>query len=766
MPSTNRFIGSRLGSVLEHEDAHPRSGQPWLDLLEETGFSCQSGLQTDDNRGLRSSNVFVCTAASIQDKKIGPVTFIYDHYPGDEFVRSIHDSFQDLDGKPSFVPLDGAVVDRTNYVFLELDQPVLPNMDARRLQLLQSLFTNAAGIVWVSRGAKSQAANPESSMSSGWARCLRSEMAGVKLVNLDFDRQRILTHQETADVIYRLYKMAFTGPSSANVDMEYSEANGMLTIPRLLPDLLKDKCITRQITGPVPENQPYRQGRRNLKMIIDKPGILDAFSFVDTDTLSQPIKDSEVEIIIHATGMNFKDLMIGLGQIQYQDLGLECSGNITALGADARKAGLNVGDRVCAISSACYANFTRSHYDGVIKITDEMDFPTAASIPIVYCTAYHALFDVGRLNKGELILIHAAAGGVGQAAVMLAQHAGAEIYVTVGSLEKKGLMMDRYRIPEDHIFSSRETTFEQGILRATHNRGVNVVLNSLSGEGRRLSFNLLAPLGRFVEIGKRDVELNAHLEMNNFLKAVTFAAVDLGILAHECPPAIKKLLIAVFDLLKTNSEIVRPVTPITTFPISEVKMGLRKMQGGKHMGKIVIEASDDAQVLVSFLHRSNPGRRLTMPQQAMPAPEPPTARSDATYLITGGTGGLGRSLTRWLAKEGAKNIVLASRSGATTDNVRELIGEMENSGTRVVVQACDIIIESDVKELLDDVAAQGLPPIAGVIHGAMVLQVCTPFRSLIADAKKYGTGRPLREVHIRSLHESDPASRPRHMEPP
>ena len=735
-------------------------------MLEETGFSCQSGLQTNDNRGLHYGNVFVCTAASIQSEKIGPVTFIYDHYPGDELVRSIQDSFQDLDGKPPFVPLDGAVFNRTNYVFLELDQPVLPNLDARRLQVLQSLFTNAASIMWVSRGARSQAENPESSMSSGWARCLRSEMAGVKLVNLYFDRHRILTHQKTADVIYRLYKMAIAESSSTNVDMEYSEANGILTIPRLLPDLTKDRYITRQITGPVPENQPYRQGRRNLKMIIDKPGILDAFSFVDTDTISQPIKDFEVEIKIHATGMNFKDLMIGLGQIQYQDLGLECSGNITALGADARRAGLNVGDRVCAISSACYANFTRSHHDGVLKITDEMDFPTAASIPIVYCTAYHALFDVGRLNKRESILIHAAAGGVGQAAVMLAQHAGAEIYVTVGSSEKKRLMMDKYSIPEDHIFSSRETTFEQGILRATHNRGVDVVLNSLSGEGRRLSFNLLAPLGRFIEIGKRDVELNAHLEMNNFLKAVTFVAVDLGILAHEYPPAIKKLLTAVFDLLKANSETVRPVTPITTFPISEVKKGLRNMQGGKHMGKIVIEASDDDQVLVSFWHRSNQERRLTMPQQAMPAPEPPTARSDATYLITGGTGGIGRSLTRWLAKEGAKNIILASRSGAITDNVRELIREMENSGTRVLVQACDITIESDVKELLHDVAAHGLPPIAGVIHGAMVLQVCTPPRCLVADAETYGIGRPVREVHFGRLHQSNPTSRPRHMEPP
>lgn len=171
-----------------------------------------------------------------------------------------------------------------------------------------------------------------------------------------------------------------------------------------------------------------------------------------------------------------------------------------------------------------------------------MSFITAATIPVVYCTAYHALFEIGRLSKGDSILIHAAAGGVGQAAVMLAQRAQTEVFVTVGTAEKKALMQQHYRIPDDHIFSSRDSSFQQELMHITKNRGVDVVLNSTAGETLHQSWQCLAPLGRFIEIGKRDLIGNSNLEMRKFGEAVTFSAVDLGLLAEKRPHALKKLL--------------------------------------------------------------------------------------------------------------------------------------------------------------------------------------------------------------------------------
>ena len=533
---------------------------------------------------------------------IGPkvVTFTYSCYPGDELIRSIKKNFKNNDEKPCFVALEDIVPERINYVFLDHTEPILQKLDAQRLLLLQALFAKAASILWVTCGTRTQAGNPASSMSAGWTRCLRCEMANVKIATLDLDTRTMTEYEKVTGMLCKVLRDVVLKETSSATDMEYADVDGILTVPRLLLDGDKDQYIVRQVYGQTQVLQSYKQEDRNLQVRISRPGLLQSITFIDSSITSKPLGDQEVEIEVHSTGMNFKDIMIGLGQIQHQELGFECSGIITNLGIEARRAGLNSGDRVCAISNACYANFTRASCDCMIKIPDNMDFATAASIPIVYCTAYHGLFDIGNLANGEAVLIHSAAGGVGQAAVMLAQHAGAEVFATVGSEEKKHLLIEKYGIPRDRIFSSRATTFEQGILKATQSKGVALVLSSVSAEMRRLSLNVLAPLGRLIEIGKRDLELNAHLEMNNFTKALTFAAVDLEILARKYPAIIKRTLKAVFDALKDHPEAIKPVTPITKFPISKLESAMRMIQGGKHMGKIVIEAKDDDHVLVSY----------------------------------------------------------------------------------------------------------------------------------------------------------------------
>lgn len=527
------------------------------------------------------------------------VTFTYSDHPDDELIRSIKNSFVDTDQKPFFVALEHIVPERINYVFLDHAEPFLPKLDAQRLLLLQGLFAKAAGILWVTCGARTLAGRPESSMSAGWTRCLRSEMANVKFATLDLDPRTMTDYEKVAGMLRKVLQIVMLKETSSATDVEYAEVDGVLAVPRLRLEEGKDQYIARQLYGQAQVLQPYKQKNRNLQVKITRPGLLHSITFIDTDITSKPLGNDKVDIEVHSTGMNFKDIMIGLGQIQHQELGFECSGIVIKLGSEARRAGFNIGDRVCAISDACYANFTRVSCDGMIKIPDDMDFTTAASIPIVYCTAYHALFDIGRLSKGETMLIHSAAGGVGQAAIMLAQHAGAEIFATVGSEEKKRFLIEKYGIPRDRIFSSLATTFEQGILKATQGKGVALVLSSVSTEMRRLSLNVLAPLGRLVEIGKRDLELNAHLDMSNFTKALTFAAVDLEILGREYPSIIKRTLKAVFDALKDHPEVVKPVTPITTFPASRLESAMRMMQSRKHMGKIVIEAKDGDQVLVS-----------------------------------------------------------------------------------------------------------------------------------------------------------------------
>ena len=222
---------------------------------------------------------------------------------------------------------------------------------------------------------------------------------------------------------------------------------------------------------------------------------------------------------------------------------------------------------------------------------------------MTYTTAHHALIETGRLLKGETILIHAAAGGTGQAAVQLAKNIGAEIFVTVGSESKRNLLMDLYGIPKDHIFYSRNTTFAQGVMRMTQNRGVDVVLNSLAGEGLSATWECIASLGRFVEIGKRDIHSHSRLDMFQFAKNVSFSAVDIFGMSRERPGLVRKSLSAVMALVAEKK--VCASQPLSTYSVSQIEDAFRYMQSGKNVGKIVVDMKKDDQVLVSttmFLH--------------------------------------------------------------------------------------------------------------------------------------------------------------------
>jgi emericellamide synthase (highly reducing iterative type I polyketide synthase) len=208
---------------------------------------------------------------------------------------------------------------------------------------------------------------------------------------------------------------------------------------------------------------------------------------------------------------------------------------------------------------------------------------------------YYSLVDMGRLARGDKILIHSAAGAVGQAAIMLAQHIGAEIFVTVGSDDKRNLLYERYGISKDHMFSSRTPAFYNGIKRLSGGHGVDVVLNSLSGEMFRQSCNLVAPFGRFVEIGRKDLMDDALMPMGFLLRNITFAYVDLTLIIEKNKPLARRLLKNIADLAAAGS--IRPVA-LTVMPISEIETAFRQIQAGKHTGKIILSVEESQKVKV------------------------------------------------------------------------------------------------------------------------------------------------------------------------
>lgn len=224
-----------------------------------------------------------------------------------------------------------------------------------------------------------------------------------------------------------------------------------------------------------------------------------------------------------------------------------------------------------------------------IKVPSFLTTSIAASLPVAFSTAHYAINYVAQLRSDESILTHGAAGGVGQAAIMLTKLIGARIFATVSSESKKQLLMEKYGIESENIFNSRDDSFADGIMRMTNKKGVDVVLSSLAGEALRRTWRCIAWFGRFIELGQKDIESNTGLDMAPFIRNVSYQSVNLlGLLQHDLPTC-SDVFQDVDQMLDNGS--VHAIEPITFYPMPKVEDAFRLMQTGKHVGKVVVRRS-------------------------------------------------------------------------------------------------------------------------------------------------------------------------------
>jgi acyl transferase domain-containing protein/ubiquinone/menaquinone biosynthesis C-methylase UbiE/acyl carrier protein len=445
--------------------------------------------------------------------------------------------------------------------------------------------------------------------------------------------------------------------------------------------------------APAGASQPFQ-------VEITRPGILDNLRFVATER-REPGPD-EVEIAVHAAGLNFKDVMITMGLLPDEALeggytgkalGMECSGTITAVGRDV--AGLEVGDAVMTAAPGSLRTHLTISARYVVRKPSRVSFEGAATIPITFLTAYYSLNHLGRMQAGDRVLIHAAAGGVGLAAIQLAQRAGAEIYATAGTPGKRELLK---AMGVKYVMDSRSLAFADEVMQFTEGRGVDIVLNSLAGEAIPKSLSILAPYGRFVEIGKRDIYEDSKVGLRPFRRNLSLFAVDLDKLCAERPELVGSFLQEVMRGFEDGS--LHPL-PHRVFAVPDIVSAFRYMAQAKHTGKVVVSMREEVAV-------------------APRAAEPLTLRDDGTYLITGGLGGFGLAVAQWLVDDGARHLVLMGRSGVTSPAAEAAVTALRQAGVSVVVARADVTQEAQVADVLAEVH-RSMPPLRGVVHAAMVL---------------------------------------------
>ena len=515
-------------------------------------------------------------------------------------AMSLANSIEQATGRlPDFGTLETVDAAGKICVFLtELHQPFLATLTPSQFGRLQTVLTSAEGVLWVVRGAYEKSATPDANMVTGLSRTIRSETA-MKFATLDLDSEAQLSELDTADAIMRVFRSVFGSGASATGELEFMERGGSFFTPRIVHDPEMNEYVHKLTNPSVLEPTPFGEDGRALKIEISAAGALDTIHFVDDSAVEAPLEVDDVEIEVKAIGLNFRDGMAAKGQIPLGSSGIEASGVVAAVGSKVQ--GFRVGDRVATLTQGAFASRARTKAAFVFKVPEDTTFEAAASLPLAYATAYYSLVELGRLSEGETVLIHAAAGAVGQAAICIAQMIGAEVLATVGSAEKKELLLSEYGLPEDHVFYSRNGSFSDAVRQATEGQGVDVILNSLTGEGLRESWKCLNKFGRFIEIGKRETGSKARLDLENINNNnASFTSLDVLALVAERPAIVKRLLADVARLLKYGK--IRPVTPITQFPISDIEAALKAQQTGKTPGKLVVVPG--AGDVVKVCHRN------------------------------------------------------------------------------------------------------------------------------------------------------------------
>ena len=588
--------GRKLGPTLNEIE--------WDDLLRRTGFSGIDFELPDYEEPLEHAiSVMVSSVPTKAESARVADVFIVEPLDIQEDVAALSSHLQaqlnSSDLTVVVVTMD-AIADlkvqgKLFIVLVETQTPVLADLKEKDFYAFRQMALDSAGVLWVTRGGAISGSVPEMSTISGLARVIRAEAPAVQLVTLDIDPSSALDSVTTANNIQRVFASTSGAQTTQNPDNEFALRDGFILINRIHEHQAMDKMLTNLGKTPAATLLPFGSSDRPLKLEFRVPGMLDTLQFVDDPRIATPLQADDVEIEVKATGLNFMDIMVSMGQISDSILGLECSGIVTKAGSNVSS--LKPGDRVMAFTEGSFATKVRAPAAVVQPVPENMHFDIAASIPLIYSTAYYSLFDAARLQAGETILIHAAAGGVGQAAIVLAQHLHAEIFVTVGSEEKKSLVMEKYGIREDHIFNSRNLDFAKGIMRMTDGKGVDVVLNSLAGEALRQTWNCIAMFGRFIEIGKKDIVGNTGLDMAPFMRNVSFISVNLLAIGRTSIKLTARIMEDVMALIRKG--VIRAIEPVTKFPYSEVEQAFRFLQGGKSPGKVVVIPHEEDIVPVS-----------------------------------------------------------------------------------------------------------------------------------------------------------------------
>ncbi|KAJ3498857.1 hypothetical protein NLG97_g795 [Lecanicillium saksenae] len=720
----NFIMGLFAGWWLGREDG--RVDEPYVDLavwdakLREAGFQGVDAMATDsDDPNCHVNSIILARpapkVAPVKDGLVRCITILVgENTPG--LLAQATQEHLELSGYIAEVciwkvnsPKRGQ--DVVSLVDVEgLTSPVLCDLRPADLQYMLELVDNLNGatLLWLLRPAQIRCLNPNNGFILGFARTARLEL-GVRFATMELTELGDVdaVAAAVAGVMQKLQRAAITedlsvdcqdGAPTRRADMEYAWKGSAVQISRFHGLSVSEALIAASDDGKMSTQR---------RLVVGKIGQLSSLQW--HEHLLDNMGPDEVRVEPRAIGIVVEEVQNAMGTLRTKAEDGRC-GDIDSLGAEgagvvvargSRVSHVEVGDRVMWLAREIqgFATMVQMPAAWCIKMPENLSFQDASTIPTAYATALSALVHKARLGKGQSVLVHCAADDVGIAAMHIARWIGAEIYATVRSQKQVDLLTCGFGMQSHRIFDFRDVTFAAGIIQATNGSGVDVVLGSLSGDLLHASWECLAPEGCLVQIIETDTMENGSIAVPPFLEERTMTSVNLSLLFLN-HTKVQHRLQEIVGLYRDGY--IPSILPVSSFDAINVQDAFKSVQKGEHCGKCVILFPDTGQCV--------PPLTKIVPAAFF--------KSEASYLLVGGTGGLGKSLASWMACHGAGNLIFVSPTAGQSAVDQELFAELRASDCRVQYYAADAADE----KMLRNVVQRAIFPIVGVMQLAMVLQ--------------------------------------------
>ncbi|KAI0382924.1 KR domain-containing protein [Hypomontagnella monticulosa] len=661
-------------------EADDREWEPYVQLdrwdreLKAAGFSGIDSSVLDAEEPYQYSAAFLSRAqpdVEISQEHIQAVTVLCEN-PDGTATRKVITALESRDVGVFIGKLEDSLPqDRPIIVTLDLEGYFFQDITEERLASFQKLCKQNEGqkLLWLMPPTQIHCSDPRCGQTIGALRVSRQELA-VPFHTLEIDE----SEEHYTDLVLSVLRKICSHDDSETLspDREFAVDGGIVKIGRYQPFSLDDELRRRDV-----DDSPYKHLNTNRPQRSEK---LHWVSGSETD-----LNDGEVEIETRAVGISSQPVT-------------EVSGTITRVGSDVHH--VMVGDRVVAVSSdGCFATRVVLKSSLCVKISDDLSLIDACTMPAAFVTALQALVHIGQVLKGKMVLIHEACSNIGHAAIQLCQNLGAEVFVTADSEAKIQYVEGVLGVQRRHIFNSGDDSFVDDVMRETQGEGVDIVLGSHSSKFFYTSWECVAEFGKMIEFGNRDPINSGQLDMRPFSSNRSYSCVNLVHMIQKCPEQVGKLMQDMANLYREGQ--IRPIRERAEFEAQDIELAFRHLQQGEQIGHTIILMPED-----------------TMSLQAIPETSEITFDPNASYLLTGGLGGVGRSLARWMAEHGARSLVFLSRSAGKDEHDQQFFQELELMGCTSTAISGYVGDKEDVRRAVAEAPTQ----IKGVIHLAMVLR--------------------------------------------